>query len=350
MGAATDPGRPTEPGAGLRRLVLVTLAATFALVLVGGVVRLSDSGLGCGPAGSGLQGWPLCRGDLVPGLDPNAIIEYSHRALASAVGLLMIALAVLAWRARRDSRRGVVWATFGGVALIVAQGLLGALTVELNLEATLVAAHLGLEMLLLGLLLYVWRGVRPEDTRAVEPGGGPALRRLAVAASAAILCTIVAGGYVAGTEKYGRSDRGESVGAHYACGTDFPACNGGFMPFGQSRLADVHLTHRALMSLAAALVIALAIWTLRRRPRGREARLAARSIGLLVLQVLLGALNVWISEQLELLILAHLTVATLLWMSVAGLALELRPARAGRAEAAGGGHGGARPAGQPVTA
>ncbi len=352
MGAGTDSGTETGPGAGLRRLVLVTLAATFALVLVGGVVRLSDSGLGCGPAGSGLAGWPLCRGDLLPGLELNAIIEYSHRALASAVGLLMIALAVLAWRGLRGSQRGVVWATFAGVVLVVAQGLLGAVTVELNLDAALVAAHLGLAMLLLGLLLYVWRGVRPEGGRGGEPGGGPGLRRLGLAASAAVLCTIVAGGYVAGTEKYGRADRGESVGAHYACGTDFPACNGSFMPFGQSSLADVHLTHRAFMYLSAALVTALAIWTLRRRPGGREARLAARSIGLLLLQILLGALNVWISEQLELLILAHLTVATLLWMSVAELALELRAGRAGAFEAAGGGDrgGGARPAGEPVAA
>jgi heme A synthase len=343
------------PSAGLRRLVLVTIGATFALVVVGGVVRLSDSGLGCGPAGSGLQGWPLCRGDLLPGLELNAVIEYSHRALASAVGLLMIALAVVARRRLRGSHRGVVWATFAAVVLVVAQGLLGAVTVERNLDAALVAAHLGLAMLLLGLLLYVWWGVRPQRGHGGGPGGSPAgrergLRWLSLAASAAILCTIVAGGYMAGTEKYGRSDRGESAGAHYACGTDFPACNGGFMPFGQSSLADVHLTHRGFMYLAAALVLALAILTLRRRPRGREARLAAGSIGLLLLQILLGALNVWISDQLELLILAHLTVATLLWMSVTGLALELSPARAGRTETTGDDRSGHRPAGEPVPA
>jgi heme A synthase len=357
MAAANTGGTRTGPGAGLRRLVLVTLGATFALVVLGGVVRVSDSGLGCGPAGSGLQGWPLCRGDLLPGLDLNAVIEYAHRALASAVGLLMIALAVVAWRRRRDSHRGVVWASFGGMALVVAQGLLGAATVELNLEAALVAAHLGLAMLLLGLLLYVWRGTRAEG--AHRGGGGPrggearrerGLRWLSLAASVAVLCTIVVGGYMAGTEKYGRTDRGESAGAHYACGTDFPACNGSLMPFGQSRLADVHLTHRAFMYLTAALVVALAMWTLRRRPGGREVRLAGAAAGLLVLQILLGALNVWITPQHEELILAHLTVATLLWMSVAGLALELNTARVGRTEAAGDPRSGTRPAGEPVTA
>ena len=86
------------PTQGFRRLVLVTLVATFLLIVLGGIVRVSDSGLGCGPAGSGFHGWPLCEGDVIPGLDINTVIEYSHRTLASIVGLLMLAIAVLAWR------------------------------------------------------------------------------------------------------------------------------------------------------------------------------------------------------------------------------------------------------------
>ena len=56
----------TLPSSGYRRLTLWTAAATFLLIVLGGVVRVSDSGLGCGPGGSGLHGWPLCRGDVVP--------------------------------------------------------------------------------------------------------------------------------------------------------------------------------------------------------------------------------------------------------------------------------------------
>ena len=52
-----------------RRLVPATAAATFVLIVVGGVVRVSDSGLGCGPGGSGLHGWPFCKGNVVPGID-----------------------------------------------------------------------------------------------------------------------------------------------------------------------------------------------------------------------------------------------------------------------------------------
>lgn len=340
---------PTPPTAGFRRLLLVTLAATFLLVVVGGIVRLSDSGLGCGPAGSGFNGWPLCRGDLLPGFDPNAVIEYTHRALASVVGLLMIALAIVAVRRLRRSLRRVVRAAVACVALVIAQGLLGAATVELDLDATLVAAHLGLAMLLLGLLLYMGREIRAEGSgRSV--GGGRGLRLLGVAASSAVLLTIVAGGYVAGTEKYGRTDRVPGAGAHYACGNDFPGCNGSFMPFGQTAMADVQLTHRALMYLASALVIALAVWTFRRRSGRRERRLAAAGVGLLVVQIALGALNVWIPTQYEALILAHLTVATLLWASVAGLTLELAPARATRSAERSPGPSDSRSPARPATA
>jgi heme A synthase len=344
----------TAPTPGFRRLVAVTIGATFALVIVGGIVRLSDSGLGCGPAGSGFHGWPMCRGDLVPGLELNAVIEYVHRVLAAAVGVLLIALAIAAWRRLRRSHRGIVRATLAGLGLVVAQGLLGAATVELNLDAALVAAHLGLAMLLLGLLLYVRRAATPAAAGDGDspPAASAGLRRLGAAACVAVLLTIMAGGYVAGTEKHGRTDRVAGAGAHHACGTDFPACNGSFMPFGESAMADVHLTHRALMYVAAGLVLGLVAWTVRRRPDRRAVRYAAASGAVLVLQILLGAVNVWVPEEYELLVLAHLTAGTLLWMSVVALTLALRPTEAGALDPAGDAARGrdSRPTGEPVAA
>ena len=328
------------PSPGFRRLAGVTAAATFFLIVLGGLVRVSDSGLGCGPAGSGLQGWPLCRGDVIPSLELTTVIEYAHRASASVVGLLMLALAVWAWRAYR-AQRGIVTATLAAFGLVVAQGLLGALTVELNLDALLVALHLGVAMLLLALVLYVRRAARPDVVGAAPPGGGALLRRLSAASAAAIFVTIVAGGYMAGTERNGRADEAASAGAHYACGTDFPLCNGSLLPFGQTVLADVHLTHRAFMYLAAALVIALALVALRRRPDGGVVRAALVTLALLVAQVLVGAANVWIPTESEPLILVHLTLATLLWAQAIDVRLRLspvhspsgQPAPAGRREA-----------------
>jgi heme A synthase len=313
------------PSLGYRRLVLATAVATFVLIIVGGVVRVSDSGLGCGPGGSGLHGWPFCKGNVVPGIDLNSVVEYTHRALAGAVSIMIVALVVLSWRRYRQ------WfgVTLALLVLILAQAGLGGATVEDNLNESYVAAHLCLAMLLLGGLLYLWRGVSSVG----HSDGGPRLRWLAVAASVAVLCTIVAGGYMAGTQKYGRPDYQLGDGAHHACGTQFPACNGDFMPFGQSRLVDIHLTHRAFMYLASILVITLIVMSLRRRVAVRYAYgLAA----LLCAQILVGALNVWISNEYEWLIVLHLALGTLLWATTLSFALQLSPARErarGRAEA-----------------
>jgi len=327
-------GQMAAPSCAFRRLALVTVLATFCLIVLGGVVRVSDSGLGCGPGGSGFHGWPLCRGDVVPGLDLNAIIEYAHRVTASLVGLAILALAALAWRA---SRRGggahprLVRASLAAAALVIGQGLLGAATVEGNLDEALVATHLGLAMLLLALVLYIWRGSRPDVIGAPPSDGGRGFRPLAQAAQAALLAAIVAGGYMAGTQHYGRADYQLGDGAHHACGKEFPTCNGELLPFGQAQLVDIHLAHRVLMSVATLLLVALVVLALRRRPSAGVVRSALVTLALLVAQLLLGALNVWLDEY-EALIVAHLTVATLLWATLAGLILQLYevPAAAAR--------------------
>jgi heme A synthase len=299
----------------MRRLVLATGIATFILIIVGGVVRVSDSGLGCGPAGSGFHGWPFCNGDVVPGVDLNSIVEYTHRVVAIVVGFMILAIFVMAWRRHRHY---LVPASLL-LVLVIAQGALGGATVEENLEEAYVAAHLCLAMLLLGLLLHLWRGV----SGATVTDGGPRLRALSVAATVAVLCTIVAGGYMAGTQNYGRSDYRLGQGAHHACGKQFPTCNGEFMPFGKAELVDIHLTHRAFMYIASLLLIALVVVALR---RGVATRWAWALAGLLALQILVGALNVWLDEY-ELLILLHLMLGTLLWATTLGMTLQLAPAR-----------------------
>jgi heme A synthase len=316
----------SAPTTAFRRLALTTMVATYLLVIVGGIVRVSDSGLGCGPAGSGLNGWPFCKGEVVPGVDLNSMIEYSHRTLAGLVGVLLIALAVLAIRSLR-AQRGLLFATVGAVLLVIAQGLLGALTVEHDLNEALVASHLGLAMALLAVTIYIWRASKPENIGADPVDGGPRFRGLALFASGAIFCTIVAGGYMAGTQNYGRADYQIGDGAHHACGKEFPTCNGDFLPFGQSRLVDIHLTHRVFMYLATILVISLIAMAERRRVGPGVLRNARVAGALLITQILVGALNVWLDEY-EAMIVLHLALGTLLWATLVGLTLQLFRVRA----------------------
>ena len=137
-----------------RNLAYVTAALVFALIIVGGVVRISDSGLGCGAAGSGTEGWPLCDGGLIPAVDTHMIVEYTHRVLAGIVAILIAYLAWTAYR-RRRSERLLVRVSIAAFVLILFQAALGGLTVEKGLEEELVATHLGVAMLQIGLVLLM---------------------------------------------------------------------------------------------------------------------------------------------------------------------------------------------------
>jgi heme A synthase len=317
MNAVASGGAADESLGRFRRLAGVTIVATLVLVLIGGIVRVSDSGLGCGPGGSGTHGWPLCEGGVVPAGSSESIIEYSHRIAATVVAVLILALVVIAWRRLRD-RKGLLYGSIGAGVLVLAQAGLGGLTVEEGLHEYLVAAHLGLAMLLLGLLIGLRRAASPKTER-VEVSRG--LRTVTVVASVLVLATIVAGGLVAGTEGEGKPSE-PVLGAHTACGEQFPGCLDRFMPFGEGRLVDIQLTHRALMYLAAIAVLAMTAMALRQGVRQRAFWIASL---FLVAQIALGIANVLLGEHAGL-IAAHLMLGTGLWCVVMLAATSLLPA------------------------
>jgi heme A synthase len=197
------------------------------------------------------------------------------------------------------------------------QAGLGGLTVEKNLKDVLVAAHLGTAMLLLGTLIALSWAARPGSQGRVAIDAGALPRRLAIAASAIVLATIVAGGYIAGTEEEG-IEGGAVGGAHLACGTQFPQCNDSLFPFGESRLTDVQLVHRALMAASVLAIAAFLIAALRRRVRSSLLWVLP---ALLAAQVLLGAVNVWAGKHPGL-VVAHLTLGTTLWATMLVAALQ----------------------------
>lgn len=292
---------------------------------------MSDSGLGCGPAGSGLHGWPLCQGGLLPADQLRSVLEYTHRALATVVTIL---LAAIVWQALRRIRSepGIARRACAAFALLAAQALLGALTVEHGLPTVFIALHLGVAMVFLCLLIDM--DLRMRSRLPARPGPA-SLRGVAVLAAALLLATIVSGGVVAGTEAHGTPHGDRGGGAHTACGKEFPSCNGALLPFGEGEMVDLQLAHRTAMLFAVVSIAALAL-LLRRH---RHERLAGAIALLVATQVWLGALNVWAGES-GALVIAHLTVATVLWALVAVAlvltgALMLRPARRPAAEGGG---------------
>ena len=285
---------------------------------------MSESGLGCDPGNGGTDGWPLCNGSAVPFFgDHTVVIEFSHRVLAAVVTALIVALAWTAYKHLRELRWPLRASVAAGVLVLVQAGL-GGLTVEKSLAEELVAAHLGLAMLLLGLIL--WIGVKTRAELAPSEAGPRdeqvrGLKPFAAGAAVLVICAIVAGGYVAGTEEEGVNSSHSNInGAHLACGEQFPEClNRGVAPFGESRLSDIHLTHRMFVYAATLAVLVLLGVAF---ARGSRSRLLLVALLLLAAQFTLGVLNVLLGEHAWL-IVAHLLTGTLLWSSVLLIAYRL---------------------------
>ncbi|HEY4729374.1 MAG TPA: COX15/CtaA family protein, partial [Actinomycetes bacterium] len=129
-----------------RRLAVVTTAATFVLIAVGGLVRATDSGLGC-------PDWPRCFGRLVPPAELHAWIEHSHRLVASVVMVLVALGGVAAWRTGQE--RVVRRAAVAALVLVLAQAMIGALVVWWKLRADSVTLHLATALALVALLIFI---------------------------------------------------------------------------------------------------------------------------------------------------------------------------------------------------
>src|SRR5437667_11167294 len=220
-------------------LAWIAAACTYLLIVLGAVVRISGSGLGCG------DHWPLCNGRLFPSLnDIPTVIEWSHRLLAALVSVLVLALAALAWRGARSLEPGARGAAYTAGVLLVIQVLLGAVTVKTGLTPVMVILHLATAMLLLGSLIAAARApwIPPPDSWIPL---------------ALTFITVLFGALTA------------NLGAMASCG-GFPLCNGQIIPHA-GPLAAIHWTHRLL---AYTLVGYLVWWAVRSRERPVWALLA----------------------------------------------------------------------------
>lgn len=275
----------------LAPVALTTLAATYALALLGSTVRVTESGMGC-------PSWPLCDGRIGPVDQFHALLEQSHRYLAAAATVGVVALLVLAWRA--GARRPRRWAALS-TGTVGVQVVLGAVTVFTHNAPPTVALHLLVGLLLLAAVTvtavasveHAGRDransaaagtVTGQGTTPGVPGQNaidaarPRRRRpdlLAGSALAATFVLLVSGSLVV------------DGGAARAC-PSWPWCT----PHGRVgwHLVALQLAHRGMAAVAGVLLVGLALRTLARRARPRRGTaLAAALLALLVAQIAAGA-------------------------------------------------------------
>jgi cytochrome c oxidase assembly protein subunit 15 len=169
----------------LRRLAVASVVVNIGIVVTGGAVRLTRSGLGC-------PTWPRCvGGSLVPRskLGINGVIEFSNRTLTFVVALTLLATLLVAWRQRRQTGLALL-----ALAGIPAQALLGGLVVLTDLNPWLVAAHFLLSAAIIAVTFLFWWRVADRASAGVPP----AARLLTFALGAATVLVLVAGTVVTG--------------------------------------------------------------------------------------------------------------------------------------------------------
>ena len=278
-----------------RRLAVVTAVFAYLQIALGGVVRVSGSGLGC-------PDWPLCHGRPYPPADPHAIIEYSHRAVGSVTGVLIIATVIFAWVVFRSRRPVVAWLATASLIGVLGEGILGGVVVANELSSWLVVAHLGLAMIILGFLVATAVMATPRAPGVYDPG----LRRLAAIASGATYLLLLTGSTVVAS------------GAEDSC-RSWPLCGSGFTPdlSGVNAFTILHRGSVLLIGLMLVFVLVRAV---------RFPGLAAVSIATLAvfaLQVAVGAFAA--VTDAALFNGFHVALATLVWAGVLTTALLTLP-------------------------
>ena len=262
------------------RLAWTAATFTYLLIILGAIVRITGSGLGCG------EHWPLCNGKLLPPLDVPTMIEYGHRLAAAAVSVLVAGLAACAWWLNREAgsgERNLPGKTpYVALGLLILQVLLGAVTVQLRLPPWTVILHLGTAMLLLATLIVIAKGDH------VTPGSRAGLVALALG-----FVTVLFGALTA------------NLGAATAC-LGFPLCNGQILPAG-NYLQHVQWTHRLLAYTLFGYVI---WWAIRTRRHG-----AWYVVALVTTQVIVAAAMVLfgLPQPLQ---AAHVAVGAAVWAAL----------------------------------
>jgi protoheme IX farnesyltransferase len=278
-----------------RRLAVVTVAATFVLIAVGGLVRATDSGLGC-------PDWPRCFGRLVPPAELHAWIEHSHRLIAAAVMVLVALLVVAAWRTGQE--RVVRRASVAALVMVLAQAVIGAFVVWWKLEAESVTLHLATALALVALLISIGFRARWPTDPARRHGQDRRFARLVAAGAALVYLQMLVGSTVTG----------------YHAGLAYPL--NVLLPDLGPGTARIQLAHRTLALVVGALVVA--IWLVARRTQRAHptvTRLAGYAAGLVAVQIGLGVANV-ANRLSALTVVPHLAVGALLWGTMVALALH----------------------------
>jgi cytochrome c oxidase assembly protein subunit 15 len=289
--------RLTISPAGYRRVTFVALVALGFIVVTGGAVRVTGSGLGC-------PDWPTCaEGRIVAPLEYHALVEFVNRTVTGAVSIMVI-VAVLASLRRRPYRRDLVWLAVGLVLGVIGQIVLGGLVVLFHLYPPLVMGHFVLSMVLVANAVVLHhRAGQPDAGSAVHAEAGD-LRTASSWLVAWAAVVLFLGTVVTGSGPHAGNHEGQFVER---------------LPFAVRDVARLH-------GLAVWILLALALYTVWRAYRdGAPAEAQRRGAVLLAVLCAQGAIGYiqYFNDVPAPLVAVHIAGATALWACVLRFRLAL---------------------------
>lgn len=255
---------------GLHRFAVLTACATLLLIVAGGLVTSTESGLS-------VPDWPLSYGKLMPPMVGGIFYEHGHRMVATTVGILTVILAV--WLARREPRAWVRRLGYLALAAVVAQGVLGGLTVIFLLPTAVSVAHacLAQTFFCLVVTLAVVTSPRWQDGSSAPAATSSAVRVGAWTVGAVFVQLLI--GAIMRHDKAGLAI------------PDFPLAFGRVIPPIASFAVGIHFAHRVWALVVAGLVAASAVAGVQSRRPGL-ARTGVLLAAIVAAQIGLGAATV----------------------------------------------------------
>ncbi len=273
---------------------MLALVSLFLIVASGATVRLTGSGLGC-------ENWPRCGETVLPAKDFNAYVEFGNRVVGFLVGLTALAAAFAAWRAR-VSRRLLV-ATLALPLLVLVQGVLGGVTVLFELHPLIVMGHFLLSLVALAVAILVVLGASALGRPRAPVAAPRRVSLLALALVPVTLVVVVSGAFVTAAGPHSGGEGIERVG----------------------NLEDAVYVHVRATAVFGVAFLVLVAAILRRRARlPVPGALAVVVLVLVLLQMVVGEVQ-WRTQLPWWMVLAHVMLATAVWMGIVALAATLAP-------------------------
>jgi cytochrome c oxidase assembly protein subunit 15 len=319
----------------LHRFAQFTTFCTFLLIIAGGLVTSTQSGLS-------VPDWPTTYGHFMFAYPLDQMVggifyEHSHRLIASTVGFLTLILAIWLWR--REDRRWVRVLGFIALATVILQGILGGLTVQFLLPTPISVSHATLAQTFLSIIAAIslltsawWRAEQPQP---LNDSSSPRLFTLCLLTTMSVFFQLILGALMRHTQS------GLAV-------PDFPLAYGQVFPslspealseYNRQLLAQniriaaddpitptqivIHMLHRYWAALVSFMVIWTSVRLLRVSQHSKRlSRFSYLLIGVLVLQITLGALSV-LSQKSVTMTTAHVATGAFLLASCVLLTLHV---------------------------